>query len=145
MEVVAPSGPVYQAGTLSGNPLATAAGNAQLRWLEENDPFPELESYGVRLVKGMIEALEGVGIPASGHALGSMWGVFFHPGPVRSFEDALQADTERFGLFHREMLQRGVFLAPSPFEAGFLSILHGEEELELTLTAAREAAEAVAP
>ena len=145
MEVVAPVGPVYQAGTLSGNPLATAAGNAQLRWLEDNDPYPEMESYALRLVKGMVEALQAAGIPASGNVLGSMWGVFLHPGPVRSFEDAQQADTERFGRFHREMLDRGVFLAPSPFEAGFLSILHGEEELQLTLTAAREAAEAVAP
>jgi len=144
MESVAPVGPVYQAGTLSGNPLATAAGNAQLRWLAENDPFPELEAYAERLVKGMVEALTGAGIPASGQVVGSMWGVFLHPGPVRSFEDAQEADTERFGRFHREMLRRGVFLAPSPFEAGFLSITHGEEELELTLAAARAAAEEVA-
>ena len=73
-----------------------------------------------------------------------MWGIFFHPGPVSSFEEAGEADAERFGRFHREMLRRGVFLAPSPFEAGFLSVKHGERELELTLSAAREAAEAVA-
>jgi glutamate-1-semialdehyde 2,1-aminomutase len=144
MERVAPAGPVYQAGTLSGNPLATAAGNAQLAWLEEHDPFAKLEGYARRLVDGLVDAFTGAGIPASGAAVGSMWGVFLHAGPVRSFEDARQADAERFGRFHREMLTRGVFLAPSPFEAGFVSVLHGETELELTLEAAREAAEIVA-
>jgi glutamate-1-semialdehyde 2,1-aminomutase len=144
MEQVAPVGPIYQAGTLSGNPLATAAGNAQLKALEEDPPFERLEARGQRLVKGMVEALEAAGIPASGRVLGSMWGVFFHPGPVRSFEDAQGADTSRFGRFHREMLQRGVFLAPSPFEAGFLSTVHGDAEVDATLEAAREAAEAVA-
>ena len=143
MEQVAPVGPVYQAGTLSGNPLATAAGNAQLAWLEENDPWPQWEAYGTELVEGMLEALTEAGIPASGRVLGSMWGVFFHPGPVRSFEEAQEADTQRFAAFHREMLHRGVFLAPSPFEAGFLSIMHGREELDLTLSVARKAAKVV--
>lgn len=144
MERVAPVGPVYQAGTLSGNPLATAAGNAQLAWLEEHDPFPGLETYGQRLVDGLLEALSAYGIEASGRCVGSMWGFFFHPGPVRSYEDAAEANAARFKLFHREMLQRGIFLAPSPFEAGFLSIRHGEKELELTLEAAHEAAETIA-
>ena len=143
MEKVAPAGPVYQAGTLSGNPLAMAAGNAQLRWLEENDPFPDLHQYGSRLVGGLLEILKGVEIPAIGTAVGSMWGIFLHPGPVRSFEEAKGCDAARFGRFHREMLNRGVFLAPSPYEAGFLSVRHGEEELQLTLEAAREAVEAV--
>ena len=143
MERVAPAGPVYQAGTLSGNPLATAAGNAQLAWLEEHDPFEHLEKYGSRLVEGLLDALSASGIPASGQAVGSMWGIFFHPGPVRSLEDAENSDTSRFGLFHGEMLKRGVFLAPSAFEVGFLSIRHGEKELELTLSAAREAAESI--
>ncbi|MEX0935627.1 MAG: glutamate-1-semialdehyde 2,1-aminomutase [Gemmatimonadota bacterium] len=144
MEMVAPSGPVYQAGTLSGNPLAMAAGNAQLDWLEANDPFDELEARAHRLVSGLCEILSGVGLAASGRAIGSMFGLFFHRGPVRCFEDAQTADVDRFGRFHREMLSRGVFLAPSPFEAGFLSIRHGDTELEFTLEAAREAAEAVA-
>ncbi len=144
MEQVAPTGPVYQAGTLSGNPLATAAGLAQLAWLEANDPFPALEERARRLVDGMLEILGGAGIPSSGEALGSMFGIFFHPGPVHSFEEAKEADVERFNRFHREMLRRGVFLAPSAFEAGFLSVRHGEAEVELTLAAAREAAEAVA-
>jgi glutamate-1-semialdehyde 2,1-aminomutase len=143
MERVAPSGPVYQAGTLSGNPLATAAGNAQLAWLEEHDPFDALEAYAGRLVKGLVEAVSSVGIPATGQAIGSMFGMFFHDGPVRSFEEASESDTARFGRFHLEMLRRGVFLAPSAFEAGFVSTRHGEEELQLTLKAAREAAECV--
>ena len=141
MERVAPAGPVYQAGTLSGNPLATAAGNAQLAWLEENDPFDALELMGQRLVDGLVAILREGGLPASGAAVGSMWGVFLHPGPVTSFEQAGEADTATFGRFHREMLNRGVFLAPSPFEAGFLSVLHGEPELAWTLRAAREAVE----
>jgi glutamate-1-semialdehyde 2,1-aminomutase len=144
MARVAPEGPVYQAGTLSGNPLATAAGLAQLAWLEERNPFGEMEETGKRLIAGMLSALADQGIPASGGALGSMWGVFFHPGPVRSFEEAGEADVGTFGRFHREMLRRGVFLAPSPFEAGFLSVRHGDDEIEATLAAAREAAEAVA-
>ncbi len=143
MELVAPAGPVYQAGTLSGNPLATAAGNAQLAWLEANDPFPELEALGRRLVDGFVDALRTAGVPASGDVIGSMWGVFLHPGPVHSFEEAGRADTAAFGRFHRAMLERGVFLAPSPFEAGFLSVVHGEEEIERTLGAAREAAERI--
>ncbi len=143
MERVAPLGPVYQAGTLSGNPLATAAGNAQIAWLEEHDPFPELERYARRLVEGLLEALSGAGIPASGVAVGSMWGIFFHPGPVGSFEEAQKSDVERFKRFHKEMLERGVFLAPSAFEAGFVSVRHGEAELQLTIEAARGAAEAV--
>jgi len=144
MEQVAPVGPVYQAGTLSGNPLATAAGNAQLAWLEAHDPYPALEAYARRLVDGFLGILEGAGIPASGGVEGSMFGFFFHPGPVRSYEDAAAADLARFNRFHRAMLERGVFLAPSAFEAGFLSVRHGEEELAHTLEAARGAAEAVA-
>ncbi|MDE0393677.1 MAG: glutamate-1-semialdehyde 2,1-aminomutase [Gammaproteobacteria bacterium] len=143
MSQVAPAGPVYQAGTLSGNPLATAAGNAQLAWLEENDPFDRLEAYGRRLVDGITAALGSTGIPASGTVVGSMWGIFFHPGPVLSFETAGQAATARFARFHREMLSRGIFLAPSAFEAGFLSVLHGEDELEFTLEAALAAARAI--
>ena len=143
MEKVAPVGAVYQAGTLSGNPLAMAAGNAQLAWLEAHNPYDALEEYAWRLLGGLLEALDAAGIRASGQCVGSMWGLFFHPGPVRSFEDAGRADTARFARFHREMLARGVFFAPSAFEAGFVSVVHGERELELTLKAAREAAEAV--
>jgi len=143
MEKVAPAGPVYQAGTLSGNPLAMAAGNAQLAWLEANDPFAQMQEHGNRLVSGLLEVFREAGIPAIGSAVGSMWGIFLHPGPVRSFEEAKGCDVKRFGRFHREMLDRGVFLAPSPYEAGFLSVMHGEAELQWTLKAAREAVEAI--
>lgn len=142
MEMVAPVGPVYQAGTLSGNPLATAAGLAQLRVLERDDPFPALEAYGARLVEGMVSRLRAAGIPASGTSIGSMWGVFFHEGPVRNFQDAGSADTARFSRFFQEALKRGVYFAPSAFEAGFLSVAHGEEELELTFRVVEEAAQA---
>lgn len=145
MAKVAPLGPVYQAGTLSGNPLATAAGIAQLDWLEANDPYPAMERFGNRLVKGIVDALQDAGIPASGTVVGSMFGFFLHPGPVQSFEDAKAADVDRFNRFHREMLRRGVFFAPSAYEAGFLSICHGEAELAFTLDAARDAARAVGP
>ena len=140
MERVAPAGPVYQAGTLSGNPLATAAGEAQLGFLETHDPFPALETAASRLARGVVSALETAGIPASGSSVGSMWGVFFREGPVHSFEDAQGADTDKFRLFHRACLKRGVFLAPSPFEAGFVSTAHTPEVIDETLEAVREAA-----
>lgn len=141
METVAPAGPVYQAGTLSGNPLATAAGNAQLAWLEREDPYGALEGVGRRLVEGITRALREVGLPASGAVEGSMFGIFLHPGPVRSFEEAKEADIPAFRRFFAGMLRRGVFLAPSAFEAGFLSVMHGSEEIDHTVRAAREAAE----
>lgn len=140
MERVAPAGPVYQAGTLSGNPLATAAGNAQLAWLERENPFPALEATAHRVVDGIVGALRSAGFPASGNVEGSMMGFFLHEGPVRSFEEAKEADVAAFRRFFRGMLDRGVFLAPSAFEAGFLSIRHGDAEVEHTILAAREAA-----
>jgi glutamate-1-semialdehyde 2,1-aminomutase len=143
MERVAPAGPVYQAGTLSGNPLATAAGNAQLAWLEAHDPFDALEACARRVAAGIAEAARRAGIPAVGSAVGSMFGVFFRDRAPRSFEEAKTADAQTFARFHRELLVRGVFLAPSAFEAGFVSTAHGEEEVEATLAAATEAAAVV--
>ena len=140
MEQVAPSGPVYQAGTLSGNPLATAAGDAQLEYLETHNPFPDLEEAATRLAQGFVSALGEAGIPATGCSVGSMWGIFFRDGPVHSFEDAQGADTGKFQLFHRACLDRGVFLAPSPFEAGFVSTAHTPHVIDETLEAVREAA-----
>ena len=140
MERVAPAGPVYQAGTLSGNPLATAAGNAQLAYLEAHDPFARLERVAARVAGGIAAAVREVGFPAVGTAVGSMFGVFFREGAPRSFEEAKASDARAFARFHRGMLERGVFLAPSAFEAGFVSTVHGEDEVELTLTAAAEAA-----
>ncbi len=144
MERVAPAGPVYQAGTLSGNPLATAAGNAQLAWLEEQDPYAGLEVVARRVALGIAAAIRNVGLAAAGTAVGSMMGVFFRSETPRSFEQAQDSHVRAFRLFHRAMLDRGVFLAPSPFEAGFVSTVHGGAEVDLTLAAAREAAEQVA-
>ena len=140
MDLVAPAGPVYQAGTLSGNPLATAAGNAQLAWLEENDPFPELEARTRALASGIVERVKAAGLPATGSAVGSMWGVFFHDGPVHSFEDAKGSDAKAFARFHKAALDRGVFFAPSAFEAGFTSTEHRDEQIRFTLDVVEEAA-----
>jgi glutamate-1-semialdehyde 2,1-aminomutase len=140
MERIAPSGPVYQAGTLSGNPLATAAGNAQLAWLEQHDPYARMETLAGALVQGMVERFRAAGLPATGSAVGSMWGIFLHEGPVRSFEEAKQSNAVAFARFHRAALERGVFFAPSAFEAAFLSTEHGAEELRQTLDVVEEAA-----
>ena len=144
MERIAPSGPVYQAGTLSGNPLATAAGNAQLAWIEQHDPFERMEMLANTLVHGMIERLRAAGIPATGSAVGSMWGVFFRDAPVRSFEEAKQSNAVAFARFHRAALERGVFFAPSAFEAGFLSTEHGADEIRQTLDVVELAARVAA-
>ena len=144
MEQVAPAGQVYQAGTLSGNPLATVAGNAQLAWLEAHDPFVRLEELAGKVAHGIAAAVRAAGIPAVGTAVGSMFGVFFREGIPRSFEEAKTSDAKAFARFHRGMLERGVFLAPSPFEAGFVSTVHGEGEVSRTLVAAAEAAELAA-
>ncbi len=135
MESVAPLGPVYQAGTLSGNPLAMAAGRAQLEVLRREDPFDALEARAERLVEGILSACSDRGIPATGTAVGSMWGVSFREDPLRDYDDARDVDAELFARFHRACLDRGVFLAPSPYEAGFLSTAHGEEEITRTLEA----------
>jgi glutamate-1-semialdehyde 2,1-aminomutase len=144
MERIAPSGPVYQAGTLSGNPLATAAGNAQLAWLEQHDPYARLETFAKKLVEGMLERLQNAGIPATGGAVGSMWGIFFRKGPVHSFEEAKGSNAVAFARFHRAALERGVFFAPSAFEASFVSTEHGAEELRQTLDAVEVAAQVAA-
>jgi glutamate-1-semialdehyde 2,1-aminomutase len=144
MEQIAPAGPVYQAGTLSGNPLATAAGNAQLRYLEEEDPFGDLTHAAERLSRGVVSALTEAGIPATGCSVGSMWGVFFSQESIHSFEEAQGADLDTFRAFHRACLDRGVFLAPSPFEVGFVSTAHTSSVIDETLEVVRAAAREVA-
>ena len=133
MTRVAPEGDVYQAGTLSGNPVAMAAGLAQLEVLEREVPFAALEKRGTRLVEGIIAAAQRCGVPATGAAVGSMWGVFFCEGPVTNFQEAEGVDRELFAEFHRGCLAGGVFLAPSPFEAGFLSTAHTDGDIDRTL------------
>jgi glutamate-1-semialdehyde 2,1-aminomutase len=139
MDRVAPVGPVYQAGTLSGNPLAMAAGLAQVRALVERRPHADLEARGRRLVDGLVDAAGAAGIDAWGDAMGGMWGVHLRAGPVRNFADARGVDGERFARFFRRCLDGGVFFAPSPFEAGFLSLAHTDAHVDRTLEVAREA------
>jgi glutamate-1-semialdehyde 2,1-aminomutase len=139
MDFVAPVGPVYQAGTLSGNPLAMAAGLAQLRILRDEDPYPVLERRTARLVAGLLEVMGEMGVPACGGSAGSMWGVFLAGGPVRSFEAAKKADVALFNRFYHALLERGVFFAPSAFEAGFLSTAHSDDDVEETIARSRDA------
>jgi glutamate-1-semialdehyde 2,1-aminomutase len=139
MDHIAPVGPVYQAGTLSGNPLAMAAGLAQLRILRDENPYPELERRTRRLVDGLLAVGAELGVPMSGGSLGSMWGVFLAAGPIRSFEDAKASDVALFQRFYHGMLRRGVFFAPSAFEAGFLSTAHTDSDVDDTIQRSREA------
>jgi glutamate-1-semialdehyde 2,1-aminomutase len=133
MRLVAPEGPVYQAGTLSGNPVAMAAGLATLRETERPGFYEALERRTARLVAGIGDAARRHGVPVStGHA-GSMWGMYFAPGPVRNFAEAKAADTALFARWHRAALARGVFLAPSAFEAGFVSSAHTDADIEFTI------------
>ncbi len=135
MELVAPAGPVYQAGTLSGNPLAMTAGIETLKELAEPGVWAGVEAAAARLVDGLA-ALEA---PIRLARAGTMFGLFFTDGPVTSWEEAKAADTARFAAFHRALLDRGVYLAPSQFEAAFVSTAHGNAEIDATLEAAREA------
>jgi glutamate-1-semialdehyde 2,1-aminomutase len=133
MSRIAPEGDVYQAGTLSGNPVAMAAGLAQLAVLERENPYRLLEDRARRLVDGIIAAAGRRGVPASGSVAGSMWGVFFCDGPVRNFDDAQQVNREFFSAYYQACLAGGVFFAPSPFEAGFVSTAHHDGDIDETL------------
>ena len=134
MRRIAPEGPVYQAGTLSGNPVAMAAGLATLRETAQHGFYDALEERTARLLGGISAAARRRGIAMTiGHA-GSMWGVYFTAGPVRTYADAKQADTARFAAWHKGALDRGVFLAPSAFEAGFVSSAHTDADIDLTIT-----------
>jgi glutamate-1-semialdehyde 2,1-aminomutase len=139
MELVAPEGAVYQAGTLSGNPLAMAAGCETLRVVSEAGVWDGIAAMGERLVSGLADAARDAGVPVQTAQTGTMLGLFFTDAPVRSWDDASRVDTERFARFHRELRERGVYLPPSQFETWFLSTAHGEEEIDATIAAAREA------
>jgi len=139
MELVAPAGPVYQAGTLSGSPLAMTAGIETLRELGEPGVWEGIVRVGERLLAGLGDAAGEAGVAAQPTQVGTMFGLFFAESPIRSWEEAKLADTERFAVFHRTMLERGVYLAPSQFEAWFLSTGHGDTEIDATIAAAREA------
>jgi glutamate-1-semialdehyde 2,1-aminomutase len=138
MECVAPSGPVYQAGTLSGNPLAMAAGIATLEALTPG-LHDEMSERTTALVQGLIASAARHGVPFTADSAGSMWGFFFREEPVRSFADARTADGERFRRFFHAALERGVYLAPSPYEAAFMSAAHSQGEIRLALERLDEA------
>jgi glutamate-1-semialdehyde 2,1-aminomutase len=136
MEKVAPAGNIYQAGTLSGNPLAMAAGIATLDVLAGGDAYAVLESRGARLQEGLEAAARAAGVPVCVQRVGAMLTVFFTAGPVTDFATAKRSDTERYGAFFRGMLERGIYLAPSQFEAAFLSVAHTEDDIDQTVAAA---------
>jgi glutamate-1-semialdehyde 2,1-aminomutase len=138
MERLAPLGPVYQAGTLSGNPVAVAAGLATLKLIQEKNFFEKLEATTRSLVEGLNAEARKAELAFCAQSIGSMFGVYFRASPPASFGEVMESDKERFNRFFHAMLGRGVYLAPSAYEAGFVSGAHGEAEIERTLEAARE-------
>ncbi len=138
MSMIAPSGSVYQAGTLSGNPLAMTAGIKTLELLQKPGTYEYLERITRKLADGLLQIAKETGHTACGGSISAMFGLFFASGPVQNYEDAKKSDTAKFALFHRGMLERGVYLAPSQFEAGFTSLAHTDEDIEQTLTVARD-------
>lgn len=137
MNCLSPEGPVYQAGTLSGNPLAMAAGLAQLREMERVDGWARLEEIGASFEAQMRSALEG--LPCTFHRIGSMFCLYFQEGPVRNVVEAMASDRARFATFFHACLDAGVYFAPSPFEAGFLSLAHTGDEIGVTIDVAKQA------
>ncbi|MGH2538786.1 MAG: aminotransferase class III-fold pyridoxal phosphate-dependent enzyme, partial [Candidatus Promineifilaceae bacterium] len=144
LSLVAPAGPVYQAGTFSGNPLAMTAGIATLRALQEPGVWEQIERAAASLTAGLAEAAAAAGVPIYQTRVGTMFTTFFSDRPVTDWPTAARCDTRRYAAFFRAMLANGVYLAPSQFEAGFLSTAHGPAEIELTLAAARPAFRAAA-
>ncbi|UNG18112.1 glutamate-1-semialdehyde 2,1-aminomutase [Stutzerimonas zhaodongensis] len=140
MERIAPLGPVYQAGTLSGNPLAMAAGLTTLKLIKRPGFHEELTAYTTRMLQGLKERAEAAGIPFVTTQVGGMFGLYFSEADnIVTFDDVMTSDAERFKRFFHLMLEGGVYLAPSAFEAGFTSIAHGDKELQITLDAAEHA------
>ncbi len=138
MSMVAPAGPVYQAGTLSGNPLAMTAGIKTLELLQKPGTYESLDRITKKLADGLLQIAKETGHAACGGQITAMFGLFFTSGPVHNYEDAKKSDTAKFGRFHRGMLEHGVYLAPSQFEAGFTSFAHTEEDIKQTLAVARD-------
>lgn len=140
MDMVAPLGPMYQAGTLSGNPLAMAAGLATLRHLREHkkEIYPRLNKLSAELAEGVAAAAKEAGVPICFNRVGSMFTWFFAAGPVTDWNSAAKCDTEAFGRFFRNMLDNGIYLPPSQFEAAFLSAAHSEEDIQRTVAAAKQ-------
>lgn len=145
MDLLAPLGPVYQAGTLSGNPLAMAAGIATIGYLQDHavEVYAKLEGSSKEVSDGVAQEAAKAGVPLTTNRVGAMWTWFFTPGPVNDYDGAAKSDTAAFGRFHRSMLDQGIWLPPSQFEAAFLSTAHGDAEVKATIGAARQAFQAV--
>ncbi len=141
MDLVAPLGPMYQAGTLSGNPLAMAAGIATLKLLREKktEIYPRLDALSAQLVEGVAAAAKDAGVALSFNRVGSMFTWFFTADPVTDWDSASKSDTAAFGRFFRAMLNAGIYLPPSQFEAAFVSVVHSEEDIQKSIAAARQA------
>ena len=139
MQKIAPLGPVYQAGTLSGNPVAVAAGRATLRLVEEPGFQEQIEETTRELVDGLLGVARKAKVRFSAQSIGSMFGLYFRSAPPKSFAEVMQCDKDRFNRFFHAMLERGVYLAPSAYEAGFVSAAHTSADIEATLAAARAA------
>ena len=139
MQKIAPLGPVYQAGTLSGNPVAVAAGLATLKLVDTPAFQPRIEATTRSLVEGLAATAKGAGVTFSSQSIGSMFGIYFRATPPRSFAEVMQCDAQRFNRFFQSMLAQGVYLAPSAYEAGFVSSAHGAQDIEQTIAAAQEA------
>jgi len=140
MDLVAPLGPVYQAGTLSGNPLAMAAGYATLRYLREHkDVYAKLDKLAAEVVAGVAAAAKDAGVNMCHNRVGSMFTWFFAPGPVTDWNAAAKSDTEAFGRFFRSMLENGIYLPPSQFEAAFIGAAHTEHDVQQTIAGAKQA------
>lgn len=138
MEMVAPAGPMYQAGTLSGNPLAMTAGIHTLERLKQPGSYEHLNKITSDLIQGIIDAGKKAGHAICGGYISGMFGFFFTEGPVYNFDDAKKSDTAKFGRFYRGMLEEGVYFAPSQFEAGFTSLAHTPEDIQNTIAAAEK-------
>lgn len=144
MDALAPNGPVYQAGTLSGNPVAMAAGLAMLDALSADPPYDRLDKLADMLATGLAEAAAAAGIPVQQNRVASMQTLFFTEEPVTDYDSAKKSDTARYGQFFQGMLEEGVHLAPSQFEAAFVSVAHKEEHIDKTVTAAKKVMETLA-
>lgn len=143
MNHIAPAGPIYQAGTLSGNPLSMTAGLVTLRRLRDKSVYDRLEAASRKLCTGLADAAGEVGVKTVTNRVGSMWTSFFNDGPVVDWNSASKADRERYGKFFHAMLEEGVYLAPSQFEAGFVSLAHTDEIIQQTIEAGRKAVSSV--
>lgn len=138
MKKVSPVGPVYQAGTLSGNPVAMAAGIATLKSLKSTNPYPQLEAATQRLCAGLADAAKSAGVPYAINQVASMWTLFFADGPITDLATAMRSDTKRFGQFFWGLIDRGVYLACSQFEANFVSTRHTNELIDETIAAGKD-------